>query len=820
MEMKRIISIATLALTLGGHPLLAAERPMIEANKEEKARVLALVEKYDWAAELYQRLQDGMADKVAAHKADPAKAMAAAPPFLKSGVHSHVGWLRDAETAGTLYFMTGKEDYAQLAADRLNGYVQFLSVEGRDPIVSTGRSGGRQRDYRDVYDKLALAYDYTHPFLIKDGTTVLDAESGKRIPFDHAKAQLAFAKIVDYGMKHSERGGNIEIMIFDSLLYSALCIEDKTRRDAYVDQLMNTYNGRNTGLLNMKNIMIRGNGVWPESSSYSGVGNSVPGYMEVIDRLYPEYKIFDGFEEALGGLIQRSFYVYPNGSETLCFGDSHRTGGEKLRTGDTFNRAINRAGFESAAQRVFGKLKADRVTYGYKPNNLWTMDPLEGFEPAPITTQALHLPYAGLAMQNNLHCTDPKQHGLMYYTAGANYVHAQLSGLDLELYGAGNVMSGVGGSGDPNVKLPGVAGRNTFRFITFFRNYAGHNTVVVNGESTGAKKGWKGYNQMWMDTVKLQSMEPMPFTPAASKEFTFSCQQLDDTVNKAVQQRTVSIVRTSDTTGYYFDLFRSRSKGENKFHDYIYRNIGDAMTLTSGNGTALPLTPDKQVERTFEKFTYTDWERYQSKPFTPPSGKDYPLLFPGWHFFSDVAYSKGITDPVAGRFDLTSGKKRHMHVAMPGGVEREYTTATAPEVYEAVKPYDKRPSRVLSIRQPGEAWDRPFIVVFEPSTNDQPTVQSVENLMDGEKIVGAKVVSVVNGNTISDWIIAQDKPDATYRNTDLGLEFTGRFAIARTIKSDAGNELVLYIGEGENISFGKYELSADEGGKGYRSFIP
>ena len=40
------------------------------------------------------------------------------------------------------------------------------------------------------------------------------------------------------------------------------------------------------------------------------------------------------------------------------------------------------------------------------------------------------------------------------------------------------------------------------------------------------------------------------------------------------------------------------------------------------------------------------------------------------------------------------------------------------------------------------------------------------------------------------------------------------FAIIRTIKSDAGSELVLYIGDGEKLSFKGHELLGREGRKG------
>ena len=806
--MKRLSINVIAALTLSlfaSHAAKGAElsRPVIQADSSDKARVLKLIGKYDWAAECFNKIKADVAPLVKAHREDPAKALKEAPKFGKTGVHGHINWLEEAVQAGTLYFMTGKEDYAQFAADRLNPYVQFLGArKGLEAVVS---SDGQQRDYRDVHENIALCYDYIQPFLMKAGTTVFDPVGGKRIPFDHAKAQLMFSNIVEYGFKSCGGGSNITIMETDGILYPALCIEDKKQRDAYVKTCVEGWT-KNAGLLWMKKILIENKGIWPESTTYSGVGLSGPVYMDVVDRLYPQYRLFDGFEEALNGILKRRFFVYPNETEQVSFGDAHRMC-HGIPRFETFTQIIRRTGFKAVAERFFGQLKADREKMGYKPVNLWAMDPLEDYPAKPAETQAVHLPYAGIIIQNNLHASAPKLHGLMYYTGGANYIHSQQSGLDMELYGAGVVMGGVGS------ELAGVASRGSDIYLDYYRIYAGHNTVVINGKSVGSNKGWKSYYSGWMDPVKLQAAEPMPYAVAASKDFTFSSQLLNDKVNNAEQQRIVSIVRTSDTSGYYIDLFRSRSKGKNEFHDYIYHNLGDGLALASGNNGALKLNPDK--------------DRYQTSVVVPKARRAIP--FPGWKSFSNVATSLLTADAVSGTFnvDLKASKrekqdgallgKRYMHLAMPGGNEREYTSAEAPPILEAAGGYDKKNARVLSIRQPGEAWDRPFIVVYEPSLNEKPTVQSVENIVDGGKVIGAKVVSHVNGQVINDLIIAREQAGASYKNQAARLSFTGRFAIIRTVSSAKGKRVDLYIGEGEELSFDQYKVSATDG-KAFKTF--
>jgi hypothetical protein len=117
---------------------------------------------------------------------------------------------------------------------------------------------------------------------------------------------------------------------------------------------------------------------------------------------------------------------------------------------------------------------------------------------------------------------------------------------------------------------------------------------------------------------------------------------------------------------------------------------------------------------------------------------------------------------------------------------------------------------VLAIRQNGEAWDKPFVAIFEPSTYVNSSIQSVEQLMDGQKVVGAKVVSKVGDAVITDYIISQDEADASYFNKELNLKFEGRFGIVRTEKSQYKSTISLYIGDGKKLIFKDFEVKADE----------
>lgn len=58
-------------------------------------------------------------------------------------------------------------------------------------------------------------------------------------------------------------------------------------------------------------------------------------------------------------------------------------------------------------------------------------------------------------------------------------------------------------------------------------------------------------------------------------------------------------------------------------------------------------------------------------------------------------------EPIRGTFTL-EGKNKSMHVAIPGGIEQEYTTAGAPPLLDVEEGYDKKSARVMSIRLTGD----------------------------------------------------------------------------------------------------------------------
>ena len=383
--------------------------------------------------------------------------------------------------------------------------------------------------------------------------------------------------------------------------------------------------------------------------------------------------------------------------------------------------------------------------------------------------------HAGIALQRNYVAQNNVDFGLTGIIGGAHYVHSHATGISMELYGADYFMAANGG-------MPvSVADRKGPAHAKYFRLYAGNNTVIANGTSHGLQEGaWNSNSYLWQNTTQNIAAEPAHLKDPINPNYSFATQRLDDTVNKAIQERTLGIVRTSAKTAFYFDMFRSRSLGDNKFHDYIYHNIGDE-TVIGGSAGKLALKPT---------------DRYNNDIGDPVGS-------PGWRFFENAKVSAPTKAAVNIQFKLNFDK-RSMNLFIPDGVEREYTHALAPATREAKNGYKEKKTQTLVIRQQGEAWQRPFIAIIEPSTSYKASVQSVSQLVQNGSAVGAKVISKVNGKKVINYIINQDDPKATYENKALGIRFTGRYGV---VTDRGGDDVELYIGEGSQLRYGKHQAN-------------
>jgi len=770
--------------------------PCLWASAAEKAQITSNIASFPWASSIYVQLKSRVDPKKDAHKLNPETILSTIPSLTGTDRTGQTEMLNTAAESAILYYLTDNADYAQMAADILSNYTDKLALIDTVNIRKSNFFGDWWLESRTTYPRIPIIYDFVYNFVNNVNNTVYDLPTHSRKKFNNTAAQAAVKKLAANDMKsivapkcnHSVLAGN-------GVLLNILMIDNDVIRESFFKRY---YNDPSNKLLfdsftwTLANFSTQD--IWPETISYGKMSQEIVlQAMNIIDRVKPELNIVNKNLRVLDGSYKYADFYFPSGA-SIRYGDSHRAV-DRIAIYQRILAIATRKNLTDYITKAKQVLKYEySLIGGYKPivktetlewysplDLLWGVNIANSITavPEPIHT-TVRIEHAGLVVQRNNNTTDSINYGLMYTTGGATYVHAHATGIEMELYGNGNVLGVNNGTGD---YTPAI-------HTDYEINYAAGNTVVVNGSAK------RGPADTWYDVMKkvtLDASEPAPDDVAVSKDFSFSTQSLNDTYNDCLQQRTVGLIRNSDKSGYYLDVFRSTSNGTNNYHDYLYHNIGDTVNLKFANNVAVPLSSSA---------------RYTT---------DITGSVSGWKYFSSVISSNATTNGVNGLFSLNALNK-YMNVFIPSGVSREYSTAVAPPTYEAESNYYKKNTHVMTIRQYGEAWDRPFICAFEPSIGATPTVKSVEQLMNGTKVVGAKVISIVNGVTITDWVISQEDATQTYTNSAQAISFTGRFGIVRTLVQNGKTKVSLYIGDGTSLQFNDSILNANSKNNGLKSF--
>jgi len=799
------------------------QRPFIWVKQEEKAQILNKINAQAWANSFYKEFKQRLDGDILDYKKSPEyflkqipfdwskQKTGTTPPLLcfedsKDDTGSERSlqnrYLQIGIDCGVMYFLTEDESYAQCAVDILHAFVEGLVQI--TPSTEKGNGGwiyptDHLREARIIGAQLPIIYDFTANYIEKQ-KLAYDLGQKKPVAFSVANAQKVFLTYAQLAVEHGQTGSNWSVLESFSLVQNTLALNDLELRNKYLDYYLVKGTDRQDALPDVSHKYKNEGDVYPETSQYSnGVAEFTTRMLLVLDHYNPNLKLGQKYYKIPFALDRWNSIRYPN-DEIIRFGDGHRHFDVPYDGYDMGYLLGKREGITKLTEK-FGPLVAegiqskayDRAIVGKRSSGispyftptqlLWLNEIKEDFSvestSLPRTDQFTH---AGVYLQRNLSQTKKSEDGLMCFVGGGQMVHGHANGMDMELYGLGQVLGVDNGRGSYTTDL----------HENYSRLFAAHNTVIVNGASQG-QAAWAG---LGINTTELVAMEPMPLQKALSPNHSFTRTSfLDDKGDKAEakQERTLALIRTSPTTGYYIDVFRSKSILPNEYHDYLYHNIGDELKF---------LNKDISLK--------SDNERYMAnaKGEWKKNGK---FRNPGWHFFKNVESSNTYESDVKATFEINKLKdvKRYMNLFILGNNGREFTRVMAPPTFEAPKPYDKLPTPTLVIRQKGEAWANPFAVVYEPSFDKNSTngIQSVTKLETAGVFKGFKIVSKIENKEITQLVINQAS-DEEYENKDLGFYFKGAFAIVTLNKNNKLENI--YIGEGHKLTFNKVTITSKD----------
>jgi hypothetical protein len=115
-----------------------------------------------------------------------------------------------------------------------------------------------------------------------------------------------------------------------------------------------------------------------------------------------------------------------------------------------------------------------------------------------------------------------------------------------------------------------------------------------------------------------------------------------------------------------------------------------------------------------------------------------------------------------------------------------------------------QPLPTLIVKQKGEAWNRPFVAVYQPYTAAEvPSVKKVDYFGNTGDFVGITVQSASRTDFVFN--SASGEPDVTYRD----MRFKGNYAV---ISEADGVPVYLFLGDGQLLATGKWSIVPKETG--------
>ncbi len=808
------------------------ERPSIWVKKSERPEILNKIKTELWAKSLFEELKHRVEPIAALNKEQRLKPLEELPliwnedksqaPTLplfrvkgggsKEQLTQVIKALQDGVDCGVMYYLTQEDKYAACGADILNTYtnaLMLMKVHKEGAMNSSWMfPGDHLYEARVIGAQLPIIYDFVYPYL-KSGGKVYDLQSNNLVSFDFMQAQQVFKTYVWLALNKGLLDSNWPVLESSSLVHNILALDDENEIAKNLPYYTHVDTKHQASLNTVARKFENEGDIWPESFQYSKHVAAFSVYlMTLLDRYDPTLKLGQKYTNIPAAFTSYYDLQYPN-NEYPYIGDGHRT--YKVEYSALEMSLLlaklnnNQKQIDDFSNYLASSINASTYDRGHLHNRsygpspyytplqlLWSVKEIQSSQEvdvAPPRPRTKRLEYAGMNIQRNISKQDPVKNSLMAFVAGGSYIHGHASGMDMELYGQGHVLGVDGGKGTYRTPI----------HENYYRLFAAHNSVISNGASASSGD----WINLGINRVQSIAMEPAAGEEGVSDKYSFNTSSFYDEFNKvapADHQRTLALIKLSDSKGYYLDIFRAKSSYNDEFHDYVYHNIGDSLTVTSQN---------KNVS------LVADPKRYQAAGETPwVKHKDYQ--HPGWHYFEDVKTAKTSSQQYEATFTASklADKSIAMRALIPQGLDIELTTVKAPKAYGASAPYNKKPLPTFVMRHHGETWSNPFAVAYESITEGEGyALTAVERLYSKGVFKGVKVDATVNNKSLTQYIIVQENINDTYEDKDLGIYFQGKFAV---ISMDQQNKLVdMYIGYGKSLQFKEHTLNTSYEKSGY-----
>jgi len=254
------------------------------------------------------------------------------------------------------------------------------------------------------------------------------------------------------------------------------------------------------------------------------------------------------------------------------------------------------------------------------------------------------------------------------------------------------------------------------------------------------------------------------------------------------------MIRTGERSGFFLDVFRSKSDSLNgvEFHDYFYHNIGQALLMRDAEGKSLLLTPSAELVATGKSYGF----------FKDEKSHEYNNDFHG-------SFTVRILD----------NAPRVMEMWMIGSSSpRKVFTVNAPVCRAAAAPIPQLgvvPMPTVIVRQQGSAWESPFVTVYEPKLQPMDASNGIRSVhkLEMKQADPATVACVVEGKeSVRDsykvCLFQTEKKDER-QVIDDNSWFYGSFG---TVIMKNGRLDELFVVDGKGLHYNLAHIGVDGGG--------
>ncbi len=671
-----------------------------------------------------------------------------------------------AADAAFIYWLEGDEAYAKLADGVLWTYMHGFSYKTAPEFPPSDEGMARiigmtsfEVIHEDIVTPLSLCYDFLHDYLQKEGRDVV-------------LVQNQLKRMIDRVIEGGFADGNWNLNQARIIAFGGLALEGNA---AYADEKGCSYyvdivlNARLKTQLGLTYVIKEGydieTALWPEAPGY---GFGTTGDMVRMAALTASDPA--GQEVLQNPLLGRAVIsqldmIYPNGY-SCGLGDTNNTRINTLAlelliaSARKQSDSENEAKLTAALQREIDAGFYDRS----EQSNLLALTQYVGIlKPAAdstvMGTQTCWAEPLNIMIQKNV--VESEDYSLAAAMFGTDGGHVHSNGLAMELYGAGVILGADPGRGS-SYWQPDHG--------QYYSKLPAHNTVIINGSTD-----YPAYGE---GRIKMRPvyMEPSPGSDPLSPNISFIQGQVQYNKPIAKQQRTLALIRISDTSGFYLDIFRSRAKGKDNFHDYLYHNIGQSIVLVDAEQKPLSMKSSDLLN------------------------SEHGCL-KGYDYFKNEK-SAEMTQDLHAIFsaEMPDGTKRNMDLWMLGQKSRHVFTVEAPGNRAArgtpTRGFVEIPMPTLLVRQHSDAWKNPFVTIYEPyMLQEGKTIQTVR-LPEAQSGDSDLVTCVVEGyqQSYTAYLMVDDINTQAHQVEQY--RFQGGFGVVM-LKGQEVSEL--YLADGQSI---------------------